>query len=105
MTDNIPASTFPRLEQLALIGNCQAAALVSAARSVVWCCLPRFGSEPVFASLLDLQRGGRLLVGASDGRRGAAQYLPNTNVLRTEFQTEGGRFAVTDFFPRFELYG
>ena len=104
MTDGTTAA-FPRLEQLGLIGNCQISAHVADDGTILWCCLPRFDAEPVFGALLDAERGGRLLVGASDGRRGRMAYLPNTNVLRTEFESEGGRFAVTDFAPRFELHG
>jgi GH15 family glucan-1,4-alpha-glucosidase len=47
-----------RLENLGLIGNCQFSALVSRTDEVVWCCLPRFDSEPVFSTLLDKQNGG-----------------------------------------------
>ena len=102
---DVPTTAFPRLEQLGLIGNCQISALVADDGAIVWCCLPRFDSEPVFGSLLDAQRGGRLLAGAVDGRRGTAAYVPNTNVLVTEFTTEGGTFRVTDFAPRFEMHG
>jgi GH15 family glucan-1,4-alpha-glucosidase len=42
-----------RLEDLGLIGNCQVSALVESTGSIVWCCLPRFDSEPVFGRLLD----------------------------------------------------
>jgi GH15 family glucan-1,4-alpha-glucosidase len=93
-----------RLEQLGLIGNCRFAALVADDGEIVWACLPRFDSEPVFASLLDAGRGGRFVVGTAGGDRGVARYLPNTNVLETTFETPSGRFAVTDFVPRFEQY-
>ncbi len=104
MTDPTP-DPFPRLEQLALIGNCQFSALVADDGSIPWCCLPRFDSEPVFGSLLDRRRGGSFTVAAADGRRGRAAYVPNTNVLTTEFETEGGRFRLTDWAPRYEQHG
>ena len=72
-----------RLEDLGLIGNCQFSALVHRTGNIVWCCLPRFDSEPVFASLLDEAAGGSFVVGAADGRPGTQRYLPNTNVLET----------------------
>ena len=92
-----------RLEDLGLIGNCQCAALVDRSGAIVWCCLPRFDSEPVFGSLLDPE-GGRFLVGPADGGTGTQRYLDNTNVLETTFDAPGGRFRVVDFAPRFEQH-
>jgi GH15 family glucan-1,4-alpha-glucosidase len=91
------------LESLALIGNCQASALISDAGEVVWCCLPRFDSEPLFGRLLD-GAAGTFQVGPVGGGRGTSRYLPNTNVLETVFTTKEGSFAVLDFFPRFEQH-
>ncbi|MCK9462937.1 MAG: glycoside hydrolase family 15 protein [Proteobacteria bacterium] len=93
-----------RLEDLGLIGNCQFAALVDRRGAVVWCCLPRFDSEPVFASLLDEEGGGEFLVGPADGTVGTQRYLDNTNVLETRFDTPDGSFRILDFAPRFELF-
>jgi len=90
-----------KLEELGLIGNCQFSALVASTGEVVWCCLPRFDSEPVFARLLDQQRGGGFLVGPASGARGVQSYLENTNVLATTFRGEDGAFRVLDFAPRF----
>jgi GH15 family glucan-1,4-alpha-glucosidase len=91
------------LRDLGLIGNCQIAALVDSSGAIVWSCLPRFDSEPVFGALLDPD-GGQFLIGAADGTRGAQRYLENTNVLETVFQTPTGRFRVIDFVPRFEQH-
>ena len=93
-----------RLEDLGLIGNCQFAALVDRRGAIVWCCLPRFDSEPAFASLLDEKGGGEFLVGPSDATIGAQRYLDNTNVLETRFDTPDGAFRVLDFAPRFTLF-
>src|SRR3954471_21916299 len=93
-----------RLEDLGLIGNCQYAALVEKSGAIVWCCLPRFDSEPVFGRLLD-PGGGSFLVSPADGASGTQRYLENTNVLETTFDAPGGRFRVLDFAPRFELHG
>ena len=43
-----------QLEDLGLIGNCQFSALIHNSGEIVWCCLRRFDSEPVFSTLLDL---------------------------------------------------
>ena len=93
-----------RLENLGLIGNCQFSALVSRAGEVVWCCLPRFDSEPVFSTLLDERNGGRFTVGTPDGAEGTQRYLDNTNVLETTFRTPNGSFRVIDFAPRLVQY-
>jgi GH15 family glucan-1,4-alpha-glucosidase len=93
-----------RLEQLGLIGNCQFSALVERTGAVVWCCLPRFDSEPVFASLLDHENGGRFLVAPASPSPGTQSYLDNTNVLETRFETQDGAFRVLDLAPRFLLY-
>jgi GH15 family glucan-1,4-alpha-glucosidase len=90
-----------RIEDLALIGSCQYAALTSRDGAVVWCCLPRFDAEPVFSSLLDHENGGQFLIGAAGGELGTQRYQTNTNVLETVFRTADGAFRVIDFAPRF----
>ncbi len=90
-----------RLENLGLIGNCQIAALIENTGAMVWCCLPRFDSAPVFASLLDQSDGGHFTVEPADGSPGAQTYVDNTNVLETTFRTKDGAFRIVDFAPRF----
>jgi len=90
-----------RLEDLGLVGNCQFSALVDAKGAVVWCCLPRFDSEPVFSSLLDAEAGGHFEVAPESGEAGSQRYLDNTNVLETRFETRAGAFRILDFAPRF----
>ncbi len=88
-----------------LIGNAQASALVSDAGSVDWLCLPRPDSEPVFARLLDPE-GGSFSIRPTGDFSTAQAYIPNTNILRTDFSCgDGSAFRVTDFFPRFTQYG
>jgi GH15 family glucan-1,4-alpha-glucosidase len=89
------------LRDLGLIGNCQVAALVRRDGSIVWACLPRFDSEPVFGSLLDEAAGGSFAIRPADESLGTQRYLPNTNVLETRFDTPDGSFRVVDFAPRF----
>ena len=93
-----------RLEDLGLIGNCQYSALIHNSGEVVWCCLPRFDSEPVFSTLLDSKDGGRYRIGPAGGEIGVQRYRPNTNILETTFQTPTGSFKVIDFAPRFLHY-
>jgi GH15 family glucan-1,4-alpha-glucosidase len=93
-----------RLEDLGLIGNCQFSALVHRDGRVVWCCLPRFDSEPVFASLLDEAEGGRFAITTEEGGDGTQRYIENSNVLETRFDTRAGSFRVLDFAPRFAQF-
>src|SRR5438045_6766815 len=89
-----------RLEDLALTGNCQYGALTAKSGAVVWCCFPRFDSEPVFASLLDAENGGEFLIAPAGGEVGTQRYQTNTNILETVFRTADGAFRVIDFAPR-----
>ncbi|MFH1077101.1 MAG: glycoside hydrolase family 15 protein [Pseudomonadota bacterium] len=92
------------LENLGLIGNCQFSALVERTGSIVWCCLPRFDSEPLFSTLLDANLGGEFLIGHADGSLGIQRYIDNTNVLETIFKTPDGGVRLIDFAPRFNQY-
>ncbi|MFO0612468.1 MAG: glycoside hydrolase family 15 protein [Polyangiaceae bacterium] len=92
------------LEDLGLVGNCQIAALVRRDGAVVWACMPRFDSPPVFGALLDEEGGGRFTIGPAARGLGVQRYLPNTNVLETRFDTADGAFRVLDFAPRFIQY-
>lgn len=89
------------LEELGLIGNCQLSALVSTEGSIVWSCMPRFDSPPVFGALLDKKNGGYFSIAPATPSRGVQRYLSNTNVLETRFDTPDGSFRILDFAPRF----
>ena len=93
-----------QLEDVGLIGNCQSSALVDNQGRVVWCCLPRFDSEPVFGRLLDESQGGFFEIAPAEGGRGQQRYLDNSNVLETRFDDADGSFRVLDFFPRFQQH-
>ncbi len=93
-----------RIEDLGLIGNCQFSALIHKSGEIVWCCLPRFDSEPIFSTLLDEEEGGAFRIGPANGEMGTQAYVPNTNILETTFHTDTGSFKIIDFAPRFLHY-
>jgi GH15 family glucan-1,4-alpha-glucosidase len=88
------------LADLGLIGNCQLAAHVRRDGAIVWSCMPRFDSAPIFGALLD-DDGGQFTIGPAVPGLGVQRYLPNTNVLETRFEAPEGAFRVLDFAPRF----
>ncbi len=49
---------YPAIEDQAVIGDLHTVAPVDTGGTPDWCCLPRFDSPAVFASLLDADRGG-----------------------------------------------
>ncbi|MCX4749921.1 glycoside hydrolase family 15 protein [Kitasatospora sp. NBC_01287] len=90
-----------RIEDYALIGDLQTAALVARDGSVDWLCLPRFDSPSCFAALLGDQRHGHWrLAPTGPGYRAERAYRPGTLVLETCWEGPGGAVRVTDFMPQ-----
>jgi GH15 family glucan-1,4-alpha-glucosidase len=88
------------LEDYALIGDCETAALVSRRGSIDWLCWPRFDSGACFAALLGSERHGRWLLTAIDpDARITRAYRRDTLILETEIETHSGAVTVIDFMP------
>jgi GH15 family glucan-1,4-alpha-glucosidase len=93
----------PPIEDHGVIGDLHTAALVSLAGSIDFMCLPRFDSPTVFAALLDREKGGFFQIApAVDGLKYRQRYLPDTNILLTQFLGEDGVAVVSDFMPLHE---
>lgn len=89
-----------RIEDYALIGDCQSAALVCKGGSIDWLCFPRFDSPACFAAMLGTGDHGRwLLAPAAPTTNVTRRYRPGTMVLETTFETADGAILVTDFMP------
>jgi GH15 family glucan-1,4-alpha-glucosidase len=93
--------TMPsRIEDYALIGDCETAALVARNGSIDWLCMPRFDSGACFAALLGTSEHGRwLLAPSAPIRRVHRRYREGTLVLETEFETDDGVVTVIDGMP------
>ncbi|MEU0304149.1 glycoside hydrolase family 15 protein [Streptomyces sp. NPDC006175] len=94
-----------RIEDYALIGDMQTAALVCRDGTADWLCLPRFDSHAIFAGLLGTEEHGFWRLGparpegaeppAADRRR----YRGDSLILESEWDTPRGTVRVTDFMP------
>jgi GH15 family glucan-1,4-alpha-glucosidase len=89
-----------RIEQYAMIGDTQTAALVGDDGSIDWLCAPRFDSGACFAALLGDENHGHWQISpAAAGRAARRRYRDGTLVLETEFDTPEGSVKVIDFMP------
>ncbi|WP_314325895.1 glycoside hydrolase family 15 protein [Paenarthrobacter ilicis] len=92
-----------KIEDYALIGDLNTAALVGRDGSIDWMCLPRFDSPACFAALLDSPDAGRWLIspaGTPDGGMSTRRrYKEDTLILETEWEVDGGSVRVIDFMP------
>ena len=96
---------MPASLDLGLIGNCAISALIDREARLVWCCMPRFDSDPVFDALLDSADGipenGSFQIRLEDCTRTEQSYADGTAVLRTRmFDSNGAAIEVSDFAPR-----
>ncbi len=83
-----------------LVGNCSFNALVENGR-VVWLCWPRPDSSSLFGELIDGPRSGTFTIEGVGEYTTHVEYVPDTNILRTEFRGDGWAFEIFDFAPRF----
>ena len=88
------------IEDYALLGDLQTAALVGRDGSVDWLCCPRFDSPACFAALLGGPEHGRWVIEAADERvRVTRQYRGNTLILETRIEAPEGVVLLIDFMP------
>jgi GH15 family glucan-1,4-alpha-glucosidase len=89
-----------RIEDYALIGDLQTAALVGRDGSIDWCCFPRFDSGACFAALLGTPDNGRWLLAPKDEvRRCTRRYRHDTLILESVYETDSGAVRALDFMP------
>lgn len=89
-----------RIEDYAIIGDCQTAALICKDGSLDWLCLPQFDSPACFASLLGSRENGYWSILASDHVTSTSrQYKGNSMILESTFTTSQGTYCLIDFMP------
>ena len=89
-----------RIEDYALIGDCETAALVGRDGSIDWLCWPNFASTACFAKLLGTEDNGFWkLAPAGKIVRNTRRYEPQTLILETTHETKEGVVRVRDFMP------
>ncbi|MFE3829961.1 glycoside hydrolase family 15 protein [Streptomyces sp. NPDC059092] len=92
-----------RIEDYALIGDLQTAALVGRNGSIDWLCLPRFDSAACFAALLGAEDNGHWRLAPAGARTCTRRgYAGESLVLETVWETRTGTVKVTDFMPQRE---
>ena len=89
-----------QIEDYAMIGDCETAALVGRDGSIDWLCWPRFDSDACFAALAR-HAGARALAdraGDADARS-SRRYRDDTLILETRLRDRDGAVVVIDFMP------
>ncbi|MCT9088376.1 glycoside hydrolase family 15 protein [Streptomyces sp. ASQP_92] len=93
-----------RIEDYALIGDLQTAALVGRDGSVDWLCLPRFDSAACFTALLGDEDNGQWRIAPAEagpyGQCSRRAYLDDSLILETYWETRSGTVKVVDFMPQ-----
>jgi GH15 family glucan-1,4-alpha-glucosidase len=88
----------PRIEDYALLGDCQSAALVATNGSIDWLCLPRFDSDACFASLVGTEENGFWRIAPlAPVRHTTRAYRNGSLMLETELTTDEGTIVLVDF--------
>jgi GH15 family glucan-1,4-alpha-glucosidase len=94
-----------RIEDYALIGDCETAALVDNRGSIDWLCWPDFSSQSCFAALLGGEDNGVWRIAPSAGEwKTTRAYRDHTLILETVFHHPDGVARLIDFMPIRERY-
>jgi GH15 family glucan-1,4-alpha-glucosidase len=87
-----------KIEDYALIGDLETAALIDRNGSMDWLCWPDFASGACFASLLGTEENGYWKISPANQRWTTSRaYRPQTLILETTFETADGTMKLIDF--------
>jgi GH15 family glucan-1,4-alpha-glucosidase len=88
------------IEDYALIGDCETAALVDRRGSIDWLCWPHFASESCFTALLGSDENGYWRLCPANGEwKTTRSYREHTLILETIFHHPDGVVRLIDFMP------
>ncbi|MGA2352283.1 MAG: glycoside hydrolase family 15 protein [Terracidiphilus sp.] len=94
-----------RIEDYALLGDCETAALVNNNGSIDWLCWPSFSSEACFCALLGTEENGYWRIfPANNSTNSVRRYRDHTLILETVFENDEGAIKLIDFMPIREHY-
>ena len=88
-----------RIEDYALIGDCETAALVSNKGSIDWLCWPTFASPACMAALLGSKENGHWSIAPKGEARSSRKYRDGTLIVETTFENDEGSVLLIDFMP------
>ena len=89
-----------KIEDYAMIGDGQTAALVGRDGSIDWLCWPRFDSASCFARIIGEEDNGRWLLAPVDAAAKTHRaYRDKTLILETHYENAEGAAVVIDFLP------
>ena len=89
-----------KIEDYALLGDGQTAALVGRDGSIDWLCWPRFDSAACFARILGNEDNGRWMIAPADAAATCRRsYRDKTLILESHYETAEGAAVVIDFLP------
>jgi GH15 family glucan-1,4-alpha-glucosidase len=86
----------------ALLSDCHSAALVSRSGSVDWACLRRFDANSIFGRILDSRKGGFFEIAPAAPSAVRREYVGDSLVLETRFETDEGSVRLLDAFSMHE---
>jgi GH15 family glucan-1,4-alpha-glucosidase len=93
------------VEDYALIGDGETAALVNRMGSVDWLCWPRFDSDACFAALLGTTENGCWRMSPTAAVQSInRRYQQDTLILETDLQTDDGAIRIIDFMPERQTF-
>jgi GH15 family glucan-1,4-alpha-glucosidase len=87
------------IEDYALLGDTETAALVGLDGSIDWLCFPRFDSPSCFGALLGERTDGRWRIAPAGAFTSTRRYVGDSMVLETTFETDEGVVRLIDFMP------